>query len=94
MTSSSKKSKTSKSEPKIKTKIGRGYNPNLVNYKESEYHYGSDFEESEPEYMDEADEKESESSDDDDSRGFDEESDELDVESEADLEWNEDQNAR
>ena len=44
--------------------------------------------------MDEADEKESESSDDGDSRGFDEESDELDVESEADLEWNEDQNAR
>ncbi|CAB4054287.1 BPTF [Lepeophtheirus salmonis] len=23
---------------------GRGYNPNLVNYKDSEYHYGSDFE--------------------------------------------------
>ena len=29
---------------KIKTKVGRGYNPSLVNYKESEYHYGSDFE--------------------------------------------------
>ena len=34
--------------PAIKLKIkksGRGYNPSLVNYKESEYHYGSDFEE-------------------------------------------------
>ena len=30
--------------PKIKAKSGRGYNPSLVNYKESEYHYGSDFE--------------------------------------------------
>ena len=30
---------------KIKTKVGRGYNPALVNYKESEYHYGSDFDE-------------------------------------------------
>ena len=27
--------------PKIKTKLGRGYNPSLVNYKDSEYHYGS-----------------------------------------------------
>jgi nucleosome-remodeling factor subunit BPTF len=26
---------------------GRGYNPNLVNYKDSEYHYGSDFEDNE-----------------------------------------------
>ena len=34
---------------KIKTKVGRGYNPSLVNYKESEYHYGSDFEENEDE---------------------------------------------
>ena len=24
--------------------MGRGYNPNLVNYRDSEYHYGSDFE--------------------------------------------------
>jgi len=29
--------------PKLKTKLGRGYNPSLVNYKDSEYHYGSDF---------------------------------------------------
>lgn len=34
---------------KLKTKLGRGYNPNLVNYKDSEYHYGSDFEDSESE---------------------------------------------
>ena len=31
----------------MKAKMGRGYNPNLVNYKESEYHYGSDFSEEE-----------------------------------------------
>ena len=42
--SSNAKSKKSAKKPKIKTKLGRGYNPNLVNYKESEYHYGSDFE--------------------------------------------------
>ena len=28
----------------MKTKLGRGYNPSLVNYRDSEYHYGSDFE--------------------------------------------------
>mgnify|MGYP001364768589 CR=1 FL=1 len=38
---SSTKSKSSAKKPKVKTKLGRGYNPNLVNYKESEYHYGS-----------------------------------------------------
>jgi hypothetical protein len=36
--------KASAVTPKIKTKLGRGYNPSLVNYKDSEYHYGSDFE--------------------------------------------------
>ena len=38
--------------PPLKLKIkasGRGYNPALVNYKESEYHYGSDFEDDEEE---------------------------------------------
>jgi len=46
VTSSTKKKKKGKSpvKPKLKTKLGRGYNPNLVNYKDSEYHYGSDFE--------------------------------------------------
>jgi len=39
--------KKSSKKPKIKTKLGRGYNPNLVNYKDSEYHYGSDFDEAE-----------------------------------------------
>ena len=38
-----------KSKSKSKSKSsgssgGRGYNPSAVNYKESEYHYGSDFE--------------------------------------------------
>jgi len=46
VTSSTRKKKKGKSpiKPKLKTKLGRGYNPNLVNYKDSEYHYGSDFE--------------------------------------------------
>jgi len=45
VTSSTKKKKgKSPAKPKLKTKLGRGYNPNLVNYKDSEYHYGSDFE--------------------------------------------------
>ena len=38
--------------PPLKLKIktsGRGYNPALVNYKESEYHYGSDFEDDDEE---------------------------------------------
>ena len=37
-------------QPPIKLKIktsGRGYNPSMVNYKDSEYHYGSDFSEDE-----------------------------------------------
>lgn len=33
-----------------KAKKSRGYNPNLVNYKESEYHYGSDFEDDDDEF--------------------------------------------
>ena len=35
--------------PKSEKKDGRGYNPAAVNYKESEYHYGSDFEEDDEE---------------------------------------------
>ena len=46
--------------PKLKTKMGRGYNPNLVNYKDSEYHYGSDFE-GEEDFEEAASEKSSES---------------------------------
>ena len=42
VSSTAKKKSTKKL--KLKTKLGRGYNPNLVNYKDSEYHYGSDFE--------------------------------------------------
>ena len=34
---------------------GRGYNPGMVNYKESEYHYGSDFEEEDVEEDPESD---------------------------------------
>ena len=45
---------------KIKTKVGRGYNPSLVNYKESEYHYGSDFDDDD---ADESDSKNSKSED-------------------------------
>ena len=39
-----RKASASAVTPKNKTKLGRGYNPSLVNYKDSEYHYGSDFE--------------------------------------------------
>ena len=65
--------------------MGRGYNPNLVNYKESEYHYGSDFDDSdaEPVYDDE-EEKESDSSEEENSNS-EEESDEL-VDSDVDFE--------
>ncbi len=79
--SSSKKSK--KSSPKVKTKVGRGYNPNLVNYKESEYHYGSDFEETDEEEVAYDDDKESESSGGEESE--DGESSELEVESDLDF---------
>ena len=82
-----------KSKSKSKSKSsgssgGRGYNPSAVNYKESEYHYGSDFED---EYDDDdgaahGDDDESgksdSSSDLDDSRESD---DELEVESDVDL---------
>ena len=80
--SSAKKQKTTK----IKTKIGRGYNPSLVNYKESEYHYGSDFDESEPEYMEEdevEEDKESDQSSDPDSE-MDDESEDVGVDSDVD----------
>ena len=64
----------------------------MVNYKESEYHYGSDFDESEPEYEDDVEEeKESESSDPESSN--DEDSDDL-VESDVDWNASEAQNAR
>ena len=84
-----------KSKSKSKSKSsgssgGRGYNPSAVNYKDSEYHYGSDFED---EYDDDygggaahGDDDESgksdSSSDLDDSRESD---DELEVESDVDL---------
>ena len=56
----------------------------MVNYKESEYHYGSDFDESEPEYEDDdVEEKESESSDPESSNDTD--SDDL---VESDVDWN------
>lgn len=43
--SSSRRSKGKASAPSSsKSSGGRGYNPGLVNYKDSEYHYGSDFE--------------------------------------------------
>ena len=82
--SSRKAPKVSTQSPKVKTKLGRGYNPNLVNYKESEYHYGSDFEESEDENVeyDDVEEKESESSDEESSNNSD--SDEL---AESDVDW-------
>lgn len=87
VSSSRKKAKTA--SPKVKTKIGRGYNPALVNYKESEYHYGSDFDESEDDYLEEEDvvEKDSETSDNNDGSSDDdkmEESDEFDAESDVD----------
>jgi hypothetical protein len=33
---SGKKSGSNSKTPKLKTKMGRGYNPNLVNYRDSE----------------------------------------------------------
>ena len=70
--------------PKVKTKLGRGYNPSLVNYKESEYHYGSDFDESEDDNVeyDDVEEKESESSEEESENS--EDSDEL---VESDVDW-------
>lgn len=70
--------------PKLKIKKGRGYNPSLVNYKESEYHYGSDFEEDEVDDFQEAAESEK-SSDESDIESGDEDSDDLKVESDVDL---------
>ncbi len=68
---------------KIKTKLGRGYNPSLVNYKDSEYHYGSDFEDDDDDLAEAVEsEKSSESSDDD---VGDADSDDLKVESDVDL---------
>lgn len=60
--SASKASKASSSAKSgSNNKGGRGYDPGRVNYKESEYHYGSDFEEDEDEV--ELDDAESEKSD-------------------------------
>ena len=75
-----------KASPKIKAKLGRGYNPNLVNYKESEYHYGSDFDESEEEMVLESDKEEKETDSSAEESDSSENSDEL---VESDLEWNE-----
>ncbi len=70
---------------KIKAKLGRGYNPGLVNYKESEYHYGSDFEDEEEEDVAEVAESERSSEESDDDLD-DAESDDLNPESDVDLE--------
>ena len=75
------KNKSSVKSPKLKTKLGRGYNPNLVNYKDSEYHYGSDFE-GEDDYEEVASDKSSESE----VSEAEEESDELKPESDVELE--------
>jgi nucleosome-remodeling factor subunit BPTF len=72
--------------PKLKIKVskdGRGYNPSMVNYKDSEYHYGSDFEDDGDEAGEDAESVNSDSSSDlDDSRESDAE---LEVESDVDL---------
>lgn len=61
----------------------RGYNPSLVNYKDSEYHYGSDFDESDnDDVANDVEEKESESSDEESQSG--DNSDEL---VESDVDW-------
>ncbi len=70
---------------KLKTKLGRGYNPSLVNYKESEYHYGSDFEDDEEDDDEVAAESDKSSEESEDDMG-DEASDDLDPESDIDLE--------
>ncbi len=91
--SSSRKKPAAPTPSKVKTKLGRGYNPSLVNYKESEYHYGSDFDESEDEnieYDDDEAEKSDESSDDNGDESLEEAaSSDLEVESDMD-EWNTD----
>ena len=67
---------------KIKTKAGRGYNPSLVNYKDSEYHYGSDFED-EGEESDAQSSKSEESSEDTESSNEDDDLVDSDVEFDA-----------
>lgn len=69
---------------KLKTKLsgGRGYNPGAVNYKDSEYHYGSDFEDEEDPMADSA---ESDKSSDESDGMSGAESDDLKVESDVDL---------
>ncbi len=67
---------------KLKTKLGRGYNPGLVNERESEYHYGSDFEDDE--YQAEEAESDKSSDDSDDDLAV-EDSDDLNPESDVDL---------
>jgi nucleosome-remodeling factor subunit BPTF len=62
--------------------MGRGYNPGLVNYKESEYHYGSDFEDDDEHAYEEPAESDK-SSDGSDVESHD--SDDLKVESDVDL---------
>merc|ERR1712141_847602 len=86
--SSSVNSKKAKKVSPIKIKLqkSRGYNPSLVNYKESEYHYGSDFDDSEEdiELADYDQEKDSDSSDEEDSQ-----SDESEDLVESDVDWEE-----
>jgi len=84
---SRKASKVSPSKLKTKIKIGRGYNPSIVPYKESEYHYGSDFEESDDDQIqyDDDPDKESDSSDEESA-----ESDDSDNLVESEVEWDDD----
>merc|ERR1712038_793863 len=70
---------------KIKTKVGRGYNPALVNYKESEYHYGSDFEDDDGDESD-AQSSKSDDSSEDESESTNEEEDLIDSDVEFDAE--------
>ncbi len=73
---------SSSTKQKIKHS-GRGYNPSMVNYKESEYHYGSDFEDDEDDIAEDVESVKSDSSSDlEDSRDSD---DDLEVESDVDL---------
>ena len=70
---------------KIKAKVGRGYNPALVNYKESEYHYGSDFEDDDGEDSD-AQSSKSDDSSEEESESTNEEEDLVDSDVEFDSE--------
>jgi len=83
VSSTAKKSRSSKKtvpKLKIKTKLGRGYNPNLVNYKDSEYHYGSDFDDEDHKEVESEQSSESTESE------MEEDSDDMKPESDVELE--------